>query len=390
MPKVSIVIPTYNRSSLLKQALESCLQQTYRDFEIIVADDGSTDDTREAIESLNSDKIKYTYQSNRGRSIARNRAIKSASGEYITFLDSDDLYLPQKLEVEVRALDNNPSYDMVYSSAYNINIDGDLHPYIYQATKSGCIYKDIALYLPLTICLPTVMVRRKVFSKIGMFDERQSRFEDTDMWRRIAREFKVLAIEEPLCKIRYHEGNEMEHPSKILDALKYYTRKVLREDTLRYGLELRSLAAKLFCHYGLAVRNHANPEYKQHSYAIFREALYLAPVWFIKAGLTDYLDSGTAKAIKQCLATRYKISTLPGRLKIRTQLFKTNCYHRLIKLKKYSTEYERDSMILAMVTKRRILRSLPWTSDRERQRLHAEADSLISNCKSLKRLEPKR
>lgn len=301
MPTVSIIIPTYNRSALLKQALLSCLEQTYQDFEIIVVDDGSTDDTKQVVESLGSSKIRYFFQENCGRSKARNRAISLAEGKYITFLDSDDEYLPNKLEVGVKALDENPQYGAIYSSAYNVDIKGKLHPYVYPAPSSGWIYKEITLYLPLTICLPTVMARKEVFKKVGVFDEKQNRFEDTDMWRRISKEYQFLAIDQPLCRIRYHEGNEMEHPEIIYQALKYYTQKVLREDTLRYGLELRFLAARLCVHYGLAVRNNKNPEYKPYSHQIFRMALRYQPFWFLMTDHTDKLDIETAKSISVLL-----------------------------------------------------------------------------------------
>lgn len=281
--------------------------QTYQDFEILVIDDGSTDNTRQMVESLNSNKIKYVYQSNCGRSKARNNGISQAQGKYITFLDSDDLYEPQKLAVNVRALEENPSYGMVYSSAYNVDINGKLHPYVYPAPVSGDIYKQIALYLPLTICLPTVMVRREVFNKVGVFSENQERFEDTDMWRRISKQYKILAIDEPLCKIRYHQGNEMEHPEIVFKALKYYTQKVLKEDTLRYGLQLRGLAAQLCVHYGLAVRNNANPEYKPHSYQFFRLALRYSPYWFVKRKLFHYLDQETATPILKLLHFRRSV-----------------------------------------------------------------------------------
>lgn len=284
--------------------------QTYQDFEILVIDDGSTDNTRQTVESLNSNKIKYVYQANCGRSRARNNGISQAQGKYITFLDSDDMYEPQKLAVNVKALDENPSYGMVYSSAYNVDIDGNLHPYVYPAPVSGEIYKDIALYLPLTICLPTVMVRREVFKKVGVFNEKQERFEDTDMWRRISKQYKILAIDQPLCKIRYHQGNEMEHPEIVFKALKYYTQKVLKEDTLRYGLQLRGLAAQLCVHYGLAVRNNANPEYKQHSYQFFRLALKYSPYWFVKRKLFHYLDQETAAPILKLLHLRRRVFDL--------------------------------------------------------------------------------
>jgi glycosyltransferase involved in cell wall biosynthesis len=307
LPTVSIIIPTYNRSALLKQALASCLEQTYQDFEIIVVDDGSTDDTKQTVESLNSKKIRYIYQENCGRSKARNKAISLAQGKYITFLDSDDEYMPNKLEVGVSALNQNPQYGAIYSSAYNVDIDGNLHPYVYPAPCSGWIYKEITLYLPLTLCLPTVMVRKEVFQKVGAFDENQNRFEDTDMWRRISKKYQFLAIDQPLCRIRYHEGNEMEHPEVIYQALKYYTEKVLREDTLRYGLGLRFLAARLCVHYGLAVRNHKNPEYMPYSYQIYRMALKYQPFWFILTGQGDYLDKELPAPI--CAFLRFRSRT---------------------------------------------------------------------------------
>ena len=324
MPTVSIIIPTYNRSDLLKLALTSCLEQTYQDFEVIVVDDGSTDDTRNVVESFGSEKIRYVYQTNAGRSKARNKAIDQARGKYITFLDSDDLYLPHKLEVEVKALEENAQYGAVYSSAYNVDINGKQHPYIYPAPSSGWIYEEIALYLPITICLPTVMARREVFQVVGVFDERQNRFEDTDMWRRISKKYQFLAIDEPLCKIRYHEGNEMEHPEIVYKALKYYTSKVLRQDTLRYGLKLRLLAAKLCVHYGLAVRNHVNPEYHEYSYPIFRMALKYSPYWFVMTGLTDYLDNVTAERVRVLLRFRrraHKLIRLVKEGELRDELY---------------------------------------------------------------------
>ncbi len=326
LPTVSIIIPTYNRSALLKRALLSCLEQTYQDFEIIVVDDGSTDDTKLMVESLSCDKIRYVFQTNRGRSTARNKAISLAQGKYITFLDSDDEYMPNKLEIGVRALDENPQYGAIYSAAYNVDINGQLHPYVYPAPSSGWIYKEIALYLPLTICLPTVMVRKEVFEKVGIFDVKQNRFEDTDMWRRISKKYQFLAIDQPLCRIRYHEGNEMEHPEIIYKALKYYTAKVLREDSLRYGLELRFLAARLCVHYGLAIRNNKNPLYLPYSYPIFRMALRYQPFWFALHGLAEYLDPETAKPVKAILLFRKRVYKLVRLL--RTQKLPASVYMR--------------------------------------------------------------
>src|SRR5690349_3602213 len=107
MPKVSVIIPTYNRAQFIARAVDSVLEQTYKDFEIIVIDDGSSDNTQEILKAYEG-KIRYVYQQNKGISAARNRGIQEAKGEYIAFLDSDDVWKPEKLSVQVAILDVNP------------------------------------------------------------------------------------------------------------------------------------------------------------------------------------------------------------------------------------------------------------------------------------------
>ncbi len=358
MPTVSIIIPTYNRSALLKQALLSCLDQTYRDFEIIVVDDGSTDDTRKMVEGLNSQQIVYIHQSNRGRSRARNRALSKARGKYIAFLDSDDMYLPEKLAVQVKALDENPSYSAAYTSAFNIDFDGNFHPYVYEATAGGWIYKDIALYIPLTICLPTVMVRREVFDKVGLFDPKLSRFEDTDMWRRIAKISPYLSISEPLCKIRYHEGNEMESPLKLYRALKYYTDKVIREDEPIYGAEIRTMAAKLWHHYGKAVLYHKNKNYNKRAMLFIATSLYLDPDWFIESRYLDYFDAVTALMIRQAHDASRELTGGQRDLNILKVLLTFHLYRWFSKAASKCRLASHQAQLFAMKRKRRIIAQL--------------------------------
>ena len=116
MPRVSVIIPTYNRAGYLCESIESVLTQTYTDYEIIVVDDGSTDDTEEVLQLWIADgTIHYVWQENRGESAARNHGIELAIGEYIAFLDSDDLFMPTKLEEQVAYLDNHPEVGMAHS-----------------------------------------------------------------------------------------------------------------------------------------------------------------------------------------------------------------------------------------------------------------------------------
>jgi glycosyltransferase involved in cell wall biosynthesis len=254
-PVVSVIIPTFNREKFLGKAIQSVLAQSFPDFEIIIVDDGSTDETAEVVKSFPADRLQYVYQPNRGRSNARNHALRLARGRYIAFLDSDDLYLPGKLELQVNYLDCHPDVGMVYTSAYCIDESGNQLEYQYKAKTSGRIYRDVAFFVPVTITLPTVMVRRDVFDKVGNFDESMERFEDTDMWRRIAKWFLVDAIPTPTCYLRTHHGNALagQSPHKIEAAVTYYIDKVFAEDRSDNGGVLRKGASGLCFFYAKAL-----------------------------------------------------------------------------------------------------------------------------------------
>lgn len=229
MAKISIIAATYNRSKMLQEAIKSVLDQTYRNFELIIVDDGSTDDTYEVVKSFNSRKIKYIYSDHLGRSVARNKALSVARGKYIAFLDDDDLFLPDKLKKQFEYMEKN-DLDMTYTSAFVIYENGDLSPWRHKATQSGHLYSKIAFYKPLTIILPTVMLKRQVVEKVGNFDENMDRFEDTDYWRRVSKFYEIYAISEPLSKVRIHRRNQLEEPSRLLESIDYYVTKVFKED----------------------------------------------------------------------------------------------------------------------------------------------------------------
>lgn len=254
-PVVSIIIPTFNRDKFIGAAVESILEQTYQDFEIIIVDDGSTDRTAEVIRLFPADKLIYIYQTNCGRSNARNYALSIARGRYIAFLDSDDLYLPGKLELQVNYMTEHPEVDMIYTSAYCMDENGNSINHHYDAKVSGRIYKDIAFFVPVTITLPTVMVRRKVFDKVGGFDEKMERFEDTDMWRRISKHFFIGAIAESTCKLRTHRDNSLisQDPQKIVKAVDYYASKIFRDDADVGIITLRKGVSTLYQYYGYAL-----------------------------------------------------------------------------------------------------------------------------------------
>lgn len=254
-PLVSVIIPTYNRAALLRDAVRSVLAQTFSDFELIVIDDGSTDGTDRMMGGFDDSRLHYLKQENQGRSAARNRALSLARGRYIAFLDSDDLYLKDKLEKQVAFMDDHPDIDMIYTSAICVDDTGrPLDKQIYTAEVEGNIYPQIAFFQPVTITLPTVMLRREVLDAVGHFDERMERFEDTDLWRRIAKRFKVGILREPTCILKTHDDNALaaQNPEKIIGAIDYYVKKILREDADIDAGFLRAGASRLYEYYGRA------------------------------------------------------------------------------------------------------------------------------------------
>jgi len=255
-PTVSIILATFNREKYLREAIVSALEQTYHDFELIVIDDGSTDNTKKMISAFRDPRLIYVYQENKGRSIARNVALNMAKGQYIAFLDSDDLYLPEKLALQVQYLDSNPHVGMIYTSAYCINGEGNFIPHKYKTTISGSIYKKIAFFRPVTITLPIVMVRREIIDAVGEFDEKMDRFEDTDMWRRISKITHIEAINTYTCKLRTHVGNNFlaQNPEQLFNALHYYAQKILREDGEKSLLIRYQGLSRLYLYYARAMK----------------------------------------------------------------------------------------------------------------------------------------
>jgi glycosyltransferase involved in cell wall biosynthesis len=207
VPRVSVIIPTFNRADLIREAIESVLAQTYRDFEIIVADDGSTDQTKEVVAQF-SDTITYLPLPHRGQPAAtRNGGLRIARGEFVAFLDSDDLFLPHKLALQVVALETHPEVGMVYSNGRFFRDDPDQptgHVQDGLPTSSGQIFADV---LRGNMLAPSVvLIRRTCLDRVGPFDERPDfrAVEDFDLWLRITAEFPVLYVPGDVAAIRRH------------------------------------------------------------------------------------------------------------------------------------------------------------------------------------------
>jgi glycosyltransferase involved in cell wall biosynthesis len=277
-PVVSIIMPTYNRAEFISAAISSVLRQTYESFELIVIDDGSTDETAQVIRSFTDQRVLFVRQANHGRSAARNRALGMARGRYIAFLDSDDEYLPDKLSLQVAYMDRHPDIGMIYTSAQCINAAGEpLDGYDYVATAQGNIYRDIAFFRPVTITLPTVMLRREVLDIVGLFDVAMERFEDTDLWRRIAKRFRIGVIESPTCRLRTHTTNILisQNPELVVAAIDYYVSKIFQEDADVEISFLRHGASGLYAYYGKAFVS--VPGWRRRGFALISRAILLCP-----------------------------------------------------------------------------------------------------------------
>jgi glycosyltransferase involved in cell wall biosynthesis len=216
MPRVSVIIPTYNRKDLVQLTIDSALAQTFTDSEIIVVDDGSTDNTGEALRTHYGLRICYEYQANQGESAARNRALQLAQGEFIALLDSDDLWLPAKLEKEVARLDADPHAGMVFCEAWLIDAEGER--IADQPEGAGLTPDDLALEKMVFVNQiggpSTTLIRRSTLDRVGGFDG-QIRFgEDWDVWlQMLVRRDPIAFIPEPLTCIRRHRGTQCYYPN---------------------------------------------------------------------------------------------------------------------------------------------------------------------------------
>lgn len=229
MPRVSVIIPTYNQAGYLAAAVQSVLGQTFGDFELIVVNDGSTDNTKEEAFRFSDPRVRYIYQENRGLSAARNTGIQASTGEYIALLDSDDIWLPQKLELQIGLLASHPEVALVYSDADLFDdqsgavtgrfLDG-------KRVFSGKVFRQL---LSTQFIKPsTTVVRRSVFQTVGYFDESIREVQDRDMWLRIARQFDIEGIGISLVKVRSHSSNVSKNSEKVWEGRAIVLNKAAR------------------------------------------------------------------------------------------------------------------------------------------------------------------
>ncbi len=214
-PAVSVILPTYNRADTLPRAVKSVLAQTFGDYELLIIDDGSTDRTPSVVEQLEDPRIRYIRLArNRGVSAARNRGFSEARGEFIAFLDSDDEWLPRKLERQVDLLRQAPdSVGMAYSGALNVHPGGRRSEYL---PRDGGDLLPVLLIHNVIHATPSVLLRRAVVHAVGDFDETLPAIEDYDYWLRVAKRSQIAVISEPL--VVCHDQDLPDRKSRDTDA----------------------------------------------------------------------------------------------------------------------------------------------------------------------------
>ena len=237
LPKrsVSVIVPTYNRAAFLPIAIQSLFEQSFQNIEIIVVDDGSTDETKVVLEPL-MDKIKYITTEHKGTAHARNTGMKAATGEYIAFLDSDDLYLPHKLELQVAFMEDHPEVDMVCTEFSGVDIDGnidefhmrDYHP-IWKRMELTCedifsiqgkcspvsVGEEFTYYIGnifkfvlMDTLFPTntVLLRKKILKNVGYQNESYRYLQEYEFFLRICKNHMVGFINTPTYMLYYHHA----------------------------------------------------------------------------------------------------------------------------------------------------------------------------------------
>ena len=240
---VSVVIPTFNREERLTAAIRSVLNQSLPPSEIIVIDDGSTDATAHSIKSF--PEVRYIHQENQGVSQARNHGIRAAKHEWIAFLDSDDEWLPRKLERQCEALKRQPQYRFCHTDEIWIRKGRRVNPMKKHAKHGGFIFNQC---LPLCVISPSsALIHRGLFERYGTFDPELPVCEDYDLWLRICAREPVLYVDEPLLKKFGGHEDQLSHAYWGMDRFRIHALEKLVRSGVLEDEELAGAVATL-CH----------------------------------------------------------------------------------------------------------------------------------------------
>jgi glycosyltransferase involved in cell wall biosynthesis len=216
MPKVSVVIPAYNAMPYLPEAIETVLAQTFTDFEVVVVDDGSTDNTAAWLTQLSDSRVQVISQKNQGQATARNTGITHATGDYIAFLDADDLWKSTLLEQLVNCLESHPQAGLAYCWTALTNQQGHPTGRLAISHAEGNVWKQL-IESDFLSC-GSVLIRRACFEVVGLFSPDIALSEDWDMWIRIAAKFPFALVKQPLFLYRQHPASSSQKIKLLLQA----------------------------------------------------------------------------------------------------------------------------------------------------------------------------
>ena len=217
MTTISVVIPSYNHEKYIAEAIQSVLDQTYQDFEIVITDDGSSDNSVKLIKEFTDPRIKlFIFSENKGACLAVNNCIENSTGEFIALLNSDDVFLPNKLEVQLNFLNSHPEIGAVFSYAKIINDDSKefqgKHFYkniFIQPNRNRFEWLNYFFYNGNCLCHPSILIRRECYENVGLYDPRFAQLPDFDLWIRLCQRYEIYIISEELIyfRVRDNEAN---------------------------------------------------------------------------------------------------------------------------------------------------------------------------------------
>lgn len=307
-PKVSVVITAYNSACFIRDALQSVVDQTYTNYEIIVVDDGSEDGTGRIVKSSDI-SCAYIYQENQGASAARNTGLRAARGDYVNFLDADDLLLPDKLSNQVAFLDSHTDVDIVYGDTVYFYEDGtDRSPRRFSRglrtppfPTSGNMLE--VLVINSVFAVHAALARRFCIIEMGGFDERLRSAEDYDLWLRMATRYRFFYVDEIVAKYRIHGKNKIfVQPANRLKALNQIWARVSHSD------EFRDLSSTIKTEFFLRVAtyNVVNNNAPREARIAVREAIKCNPRVFLPYLMRIFLVFGN-KPLRAILQLRKRL-----------------------------------------------------------------------------------
>lgn len=195
MPTISVIIPVYNGEKTIKETIESVLNQNFNDFELIIINDGSNDATLEIVQTIKDHRIKVFSYQNSGLSASRNRGLTKAEGDFVSFIDADDLWTPNKLELQLKALQDNPQAAVAYSWSDWIDQSGQFLRAGGHITVNGNAYEKL-LIRDFIESGSNPLIRKQALDEVGYFDQSVTPPEDWDMWLRLAAKYEFITVEE--------------------------------------------------------------------------------------------------------------------------------------------------------------------------------------------------